>query len=156
MLDQFHRADGHRDARRVAEVAARRGDVEPVVGGQFLGDEARYRWFKVQWTEKGQATAGVSTCPERKSNYIVTMLTKIVPIGNSRGIRIPKAMLEHCGFGEEVELLAKKGALILRPVNIPRANWAAAFQGMATAKDDFLVHEDKSTATQFETEEWTW
>lgn len=38
------------------------------------------------------------------SNYIVPMLTKIVPIGNSRGIRIPKAMLETCGFGEEVEL----------------------------------------------------
>jgi virulence-associated protein VagC len=49
------------------------------------------------------------------SNYIVPMLTKIVPIGNSRGIRIPKAMLETCGFGEEVELQAKNGALILRP-----------------------------------------
>ena len=98
----------------------------------------------------------IQDCELQLGIYIVTMLTKIVPIGNSRGIRIPKAMLEHCGFGEEVELLAKKGALILRPVNTPRASWAAAFQGMATAKDDFLVHEDKSTTMQFDVEEWTW
>ena len=57
------------------------------------------------------------------------MLTKIVPIGNSRGIRIPKAMLEHCGFGEEVDLQAKNGALILRPFSAPRAGWAEAFGG---------------------------
>ena len=84
------------------------------------------------------------------------MLTKIVPIGNSRGIRIPKAMLEHFGFGEEVELQAKNGALILRPVNTPRAGWAEAFAGMAAAKDDFLVQEDAPTATQFDAEEWKW
>ncbi len=84
------------------------------------------------------------------------MLTKIVPIGNSRGIRIPKAMLEHCGFGEEVELQAKNGALILRPVNTPRAGWADAFAGMAAAKDDFMMHEDAPSATSFDAEEWTW
>jgi antitoxin MazE len=84
------------------------------------------------------------------------MLTKIVPIGNSRGIRIPKAMLEHGGFGEEVELQARNGALILRPINVPRAGWAAAFRGMAAAKDDVLVHADAPTATQFDAEEWKW
>ena len=84
------------------------------------------------------------------------MLTKIVPIGNSRGIRIPKAMLEHCGFGDEVELQAKNGALILRPVNTPRAGWADAFGDMAAAKDDAMVHEDTPAATQFDAEEWQW
>lgn len=84
------------------------------------------------------------------------MLTKIVPIGNSRGIRIPKAMLEHCGFGEEVELQAKNGALILRPVATRRAAWADAFGGMAAAKDDVLVHADAPAATQFDAEEWKW
>ncbi len=98
----------------------------------------------------------VLACPERSGNYIVPMLTKIVPIGNSRGIRIPKAMLEHCGFGEEVELQAKNGALILRPVNTPRAGWADAFGDMAAAKDDAMVHEDTPTATQFDAEEWQW
>jgi antitoxin MazE len=84
------------------------------------------------------------------------MLTKIVPIGNSRGIRIPKAMLEHCGFGDEVELQAKNGALILRPVKTPRAGWSTAFVAMAAAKDDFLVQEDAQAPTQFDAEEWEW
>ncbi len=84
------------------------------------------------------------------------MLTKIVAIGNSRGIRIPKSMLEDCGFGEEADLQTKNGALILRPVSTPRAGWAEAFTGMAAAKDDFLVHEAAPTTTQFDTEEWEW
>lgn len=84
------------------------------------------------------------------------MLTKIVPIGNSRGIRIPKSMLDHCGFGDEVDLQTKNGALILRPVNTPRAGWAEAFAGMAVAKDDFLVYEDSPAATKFDAEEWEW
>jgi antitoxin MazE len=84
------------------------------------------------------------------------MLTKIVAIGNSRGIRIPKSMLDHCGFGDEVDLQTKNGALILRPVNTPRAGWAEAFAGMAAAKDDFLVQEEGAAATQFEAEEWEW
>ncbi len=84
------------------------------------------------------------------------MITKIVPIGNSRGIRIPKAMLQTCGFGEEVELQAKNGALILRPVNTSRAGWSESFAGMAAAKDDFLVQEEAPAATQFDAEEWEW
>ncbi len=84
------------------------------------------------------------------------MLTTIVPIGNSRGIRIPKAMLEDCGFGEEAELQVKNGALILRPVNTPRAGWSESFAGMAVARDDFLVQEDTRASTQFDAEEWEW
>jgi antitoxin MazE len=84
------------------------------------------------------------------------MLTKIVPIGNSRGIRIPKAMLEHCGFGEKVELQAKGGALILRPVKTPRAAWAGSFGQMAAIGDDRLVQEDAPAATKFDAEEWQW
>ncbi len=84
------------------------------------------------------------------------MLTKIVPIGNSRGIRIPKAMLEHCGFGEEVDLQAKNGALILRPVDAPRAGWAEAFVQMEKAGDDRIAQEAVPTATIFDAEEWKW
>ena len=95
-------------------------------------------------------------CTERAGNYFVAMVTKIIPIGNSRGVRIPKAMLEQCGFGEEVEVQAKNGALILRPLRVPRAGWADAFSGMAVVRDDILVHEDTPTATHFDAEEWQW
>lgn len=84
------------------------------------------------------------------------MLTKIVPIGNSRGIRIPKTLLDDCGFGAEAELQAKNGTLILRPVGAPRAGWAAAFKDMADARHDRPVHEDAPTGTKFDDEEWTW
>lgn len=97
-----------------------------------------------------------SPCQKGGRNYFVIMLTKIVPIGNSRGIRIPKAMLDHCGFGEEVELQAKNGALILRPVNTPRAGWAEAFAGMAATKDNLLVQENPPAGTKFEVKEWQW
>ena len=65
-------------------------------------------------------------------------------------------MLEHCGFGEEVELGAKNRALILRRVDNLRAGWSEAFAGMAKTKNDFLRHEDAPTATSFDAEEWTW
>lgn len=84
------------------------------------------------------------------------MKTKIVAIGNSRGIRIPKAMLEDCGFGEEVDLQAKNGALVLRPVAGIRVGWADAFKGMAAVGDDHMVHEDAPIATAFDAEEWEW
>lgn len=84
------------------------------------------------------------------------MLTKIVPIGNSRGIRIPKALLDDCGFTEEAELQAKDGALMLSPIGTTRAGWSAAFRQMADAKDDFLVHEDAPSSTKFDAEEWEW
>jgi antitoxin MazE len=84
------------------------------------------------------------------------MLTKIVPIGNSRGIRIPKAMLEHSGFGDEAELAAKNGALILRPVNPPRAGWTQAFARMAVSKDNSLAKRDGFVGTSFDKSEWEW
>lgn len=84
------------------------------------------------------------------------MLTKIVPIGNSRGIRIPKAMLEHCGFGDEVELQVRRGALVLRPVNTPRTGWAEAFADMAAVQDDFLVQKEALASTRFDREDWEW
>ena len=98
----------------------------------------------------------ISACLEWVGNYFVAMLTKIVRIGNSRGIRIPKAMLAHCGFEEEAELQSKNGALILRPVAVPRANWSNAFKTMTAAGDDHLVHEVAPTATKFDAEEWRW
>jgi len=84
------------------------------------------------------------------------MITKIVPIGNSRGIRIPKAMLEDCGFGEEVELHARNGTLILRPIAKTRAGWSDAFKDMAVARDDILADKESPTATRFDVAEWQW
>ncbi len=58
------------------------------------------------------------------------MKVAIIPIGNSKGIRIPKPMLEQCRFGKSVEIEVENNRLILRPVGRPRSGWEDAFKAM--------------------------
>ena len=55
------------------------------------------------------------------------MKVALVPIGNSRGVRLPKAVLEQVGFNAEAELTIEDGRLVLEPVRETREGWAAAF-----------------------------
>lgn len=69
------------------------------------------------------------------------MKTRIVAIGSSRGIRIPKSLLEQTGLSGEVEISAEAYALVIRPIKKPRGDWAKAFQKMARNGDDALLDE---------------
>jgi len=80
--------------------------------------------------------------------------TRIVRIGNSQGIRVPRALLEQAELPEEVELHAQRGRLIVRAARRPRAGWAEAAREMHERGHDALL--DQPTATKFEQEEWTW
>ena len=82
------------------------------------------------------------------------MKVDIVPIGNSRGIRIPKALLEQCGFGESVEIAVENNHLVLSATVQPRKGWDEAFKAMAAQKDDELL--DAYAATDFDDGEWQW
>jgi len=64
------------------------------------------------------------------------MRTRIIRIGNSRGIRIPRAVLEQCGFEDEAVLEVERGRLIVRPAPHPREGWDRAFAAMARRGDD--------------------
>jgi antitoxin MazE len=64
---------------------------------------------------------------------------RIVRIGNSRGIRIPKKLIEQAGLTEEVEIVAQGNALVISPATRPRAGWDEAFRAMATRGDDQLL-----------------
>jgi antitoxin MazE len=55
------------------------------------------------------------------------MKVALVPIGNSRGVRLPKAVLEQVGFEAEAELTIEDGRLVLEPVRVSRQGWSAAF-----------------------------
>jgi antitoxin MazE len=79
---------------------------------------------------------------------------RIVRIGNSRGIRVPKSMLDQAQLPEEVELQAEPGRLVVRAARGPRAGWAAAAKAMRAAAADRLI--DPSTPTRFDDEEWEW
>jgi antitoxin MazE len=84
------------------------------------------------------------------------MKTRIVPIGNSQGIRIPKPLLEQTGLSGEVEISAEDDALVVRPVKKPRAGWAVAFQQMARRGDDALLDDVPSSLSGWDEGEWEW
>jgi antitoxin MazE len=71
------------------------------------------------------------------------MIARLVPIGNSRGIRIPKAILEQCQISDAVELAVKGRQIIVTPAReVPRAGWREAAAQMAAAGDDALLIPD--------------
>jgi antitoxin MazE len=84
----------------------------------------------------------------------MTTKTRIVRIGNSRGIRVPKLLLEQADLPDEVELRAEPGRLVVSAAARPRAGWAAKARSMHARGDDTLL--EGSTATQFDDTEWRW
>lgn len=84
----------------------------------------------------------------------MTATTRIVRIGNSRGIRVPKLLLDQAALPDEVELRAEPGRLVVSAVQRPRAGWAAAALAMHERGDDTIV--DSPTATRFDRTNWKW
>lgn len=84
------------------------------------------------------------------------MRAKIVRIGNSQGVRIPKLLIERSGLGGEVEIEAEENRIVLTAVRRPRDGWNEAFRAMSAAGDDRLVDGDPSAQTRFDEEEWEW
>lgn len=94
---------------------------------------------------------GKSTC-----KYNVGMRSRIVKIGNSQGIRIPKLLLERSNLAEEVELDAEDDRIIIRSAKHPREDWETAFRVMAERGDDELLDRDLLAQTLWDEDEWQW
>lgn len=84
------------------------------------------------------------------------MRTRIVKIGNSQGIRIPKLLLERSNLAEEVELEAEDNRIIIRSTKQPRQEWEHAFRLMAERGDDSLLDSVLPAQTQWDDDEWQW
>jgi len=85
------------------------------------------------------------------------MITKVIKIGNSRGIRIPKSIIEQSGIKNEVELEVKDDKIIIKSLSEIRKNWNLAFQKMSKNNEDILLDEDSLTnQTSWDDKEWTW
>ena len=82
--------------------------------------------------------------------------TRIVKIGNSQGVRIPKFLLDQTNLGEEVELALQEGQIIVRPAYRARHNWEEQFKAMAERGDDRLLDGDVLIPTVWDEEEWEW
>lgn len=70
------------------------------------------------------------------------MEASIIKIGNSKGLRLSKTILEKYNIGEKVEIILKKGRIIIKPIEKPRKNWEKAFEKMHLENDDQLLVDD--------------
>jgi len=84
------------------------------------------------------------------------MKTRIIRIGNSQGIRIPKLYLQQTGLGEEVELEVKDSEIVIRSTEHPRQDWAEAFRAMAEHSDDKLLDQKSMNQSSWDEAEWQW
>lgn len=79
------------------------------------------------------------------------MRARLIQIGNSRGLRLPKLLLEEVGLTDEVEIRVEAGALVITAARSPREGWADAAAKYGPGK---LI--DPSEVTVFDDEEWRW
>jgi len=70
------------------------------------------------------------------------MEVSVVQIGNSRGIRFSKTILEKYNIKDKVDLILEKGQIIIKPLSKPRTGWEKAFKEMSENKDDSLLFND--------------
>ncbi len=70
------------------------------------------------------------------------MEASIIKIGNSKGLRLSKTILEKYNIKDKVELILEKGQIIIKPITIPRKNWDIQFQKMSENGDDQLLMND--------------
>jgi antitoxin MazE len=84
------------------------------------------------------------------------MKTKIVRIGNSQGIRIPKPLLEQTGLWGEVEMIAQDDSLVIRRARRRREGWTAALQEMARRGDDALLDNASPSLSTWDRDNWEW
>ena len=80
--------------------------------------------------------------------------TKIVRIGNSRGVRIPKPLLEEAGLEDEVNLRVVEDAIVIEAAHQTRAGWSDAARTLHEREGDELL--DEVTPTRFDETEWKW
>ena len=79
---------------------------------------------------------------------------KLVPIGNSRGIRIPKAWIEQLDLGEEVELSIDSDRLVIRSPHRPRQGWEEQFRISLDQEKELPL--EQFPPTSWDLTEWEW
>ena len=83
------------------------------------------------------------------------MKARTIKIGDSKGLRIPKPILEQTGIIDDVEIEVEKNQIVIRPVKNPREGWDAAFKKMGEKGDDKPVVDD-GISNSWDENEWQW
>jgi antitoxin MazE len=87
---------------------------------------------------------------------MMPLKTRVVCIGNTLGVRIPKTLLEKCHLHGKVELERRGNYLILRLAKKPRVGWDEAFRAMAKQGDDKVIIGDEHPENKWDRDEWNW
>jgi antitoxin MazE len=82
------------------------------------------------------------------------MKTRLVSMGNSRGVRLPKPLIEQVGLVDEVEISVENGAIVIAPLRTPRSGWAEAAARLRAEDADGLI--DPVVRNRFDEDEWRW
>lgn len=82
------------------------------------------------------------------------MKTRLIRIGNSRGIRLPKPVIEQARLSEDVDVEVRDGAIVITATRQRRAGWAQAARELRDREGDRLL--DEPTATEFDEKAWEW
>jgi antitoxin MazE len=80
------------------------------------------------------------------------MEVSIIQIGNSKGLRLSKTILDKYKINEKMEMILENDHIILRPIHEPRKGWSEAFKEMHIAGDDQLLLDDVFDDENFD--EW--
>jgi antitoxin MazE len=102
----------------------------------------------------GKSSYNVITFAISYWNMSTAIRTRIIKIGNSQGIRIPKTLLEQSGIQAEVEISIDGDRLTIRPLQQLRTGWDQAFAAMSAQQDDVLL--DEVNPTDWDQSEWEW
>jgi len=84
------------------------------------------------------------------------MRARVIKIGNSQGLRIPKPLLLQTGIMDDVEIEVKKNQIIIRAVKNAREGWDKAFKIMGEKGDDEPHFDEKNISHSWDEEEWQW
>jgi antitoxin MazE len=84
----------------------------------------------------------------------MTIHSKVIKIGNSRGIRIPRTILEQVGLSDDIEMKIEGDRLVIQASRHPRHGWEEHYARMAEKTDDRLLVDIPSSS--FDEDEWTW
>jgi antitoxin MazE len=82
------------------------------------------------------------------------MKARLIRIGNSRGVRLPRPLIEEAGLADEVDLVAREGEIVIRRVKSAREGWADAARLLRERGEDALLN--APAPTRFDESEWEW
>ena len=87
---------------------------------------------------------------------VAMIKSRIVKIGNSQGVRIPKLLLEQSNLEDEVELVVQEDQIIIRPVQYVRQGWEEAFTTISELGDHTFPDVEPVSLSEWDEDEWDW